>query len=378
MAQTQGRTQREVLILPLSTYAIEAQGLVRRFGPVEALAQVTLAIRRGEFFSLLGPSGCGKTTLLRIIAGLDLPDGGTLMIGGADAASIPAHRRPVNTVFQSYALFPHMTAWDNVAFGLRMKKTPAVAIKERVTRVMSLLEVTEFASRKPAQLSGGQKQRVALARAVVNEPEVLLLDEPLGALDLKLRKQLQLELHQLQRRLGITFIYVTHDQEEALVMSDRIAVMNAGRIEQIDAAADLYERPRSRFVAQFLGLCNLLPGTVTAVSASRLHIDTPVGQLVALMTNSDRAFSPGQQINLALRPEKIRLSTTEPADAPNRLPAVIEEVVYGGSETRYRLRSGETTLNVVALNTQPGHQGLQPKAQVWCSFPPETLVPLAD
>lgn len=300
------------------------------------------------------------------------------MIGGADAASIPAHRRPVNTVFQSYALFPHITAWDNVAFGLRMKKTPAVAIRERVTRVMSLLEVTEFASRKPAQLSGGQKQRVALARAVVNEPEVLLLDEPLGALDLKLRKQLQLELHQLQRRLGITFIYVTHDQEEALVMSDRIAVMNAGRIEQIDAAADLYERPRTRFVAQFLGLCNLLPGTVAAGSGSTLRIDTPVGQLVAVTTNSDRAFSPGQQINLALRPEKIRLSTTEPADAPNRLPAVIEELVYGGSETRYRLRSGETTLNVVALNTRPGHQGLHPKAQVWCSFPPEALVPLAD
>jgi spermidine/putrescine transport system ATP-binding protein len=212
---------------------------------------------------------------------------------------------------------------------------------------------------------------------VVNEPKVLLLDEPLGALDLKLRKQLQLELHQLQRRIGITFVYVTHDQEEALVMSDRIAVMNAGRIEQIDSAAELYERPRTRFVAQFLGSCNLLPGRVAAVSAATLRVDTPVGQLVAVITNSDRALLPGDLINLALRPEKICLSTTEPAGL-NRLPAVIEEVTYCGSETRYRMRSCETTLNVVALNTRPGHQGLHPRTQVWCSFPPEALVPLAD
>ena len=222
--------------------AIEAHGLVRRFGAIEALANVSLEIRKGEFFSLLGPSGCGKTTLLRIVAGLDWPDAGSLKIAGRDVADIPAHKRPVNTVFQSYALFPHMNVRDNVAFGLRMTRVPPAEITERVERVMTLVQIPELSDRRPAQLSGGQKQRVALARALVNEPEVLLLDEPLGALDLKLRKQLQVELHQLQRRLGITFIYVTHAQDEALVMSDRIAVMNGGSIEQMDNAEDLYER----------------------------------------------------------------------------------------------------------------------------------------
>ena len=236
--------------------AIEVENLVRRFGTIEALANITLTIRRGEFFSLLGPSGCGKTTLLRIIGGLDLPDAGVVRIGGIDMRSIPAHKRPVNTVFQSYALFPHLNVYDNVAFGLRMKKLARAEIGRRVRQVMELVDIAALAARRPAQLSGGQQQRVALARAIVNEPQVLLLDEPLGALDLQLRKQLQVELLTLQRRLGITFVYVTHDQEEALVMSDRIAVMRQGKIEQMDTAAALYERPRTRFVSQFLGACN--------------------------------------------------------------------------------------------------------------------------
>src|SRR5712671_664226 len=231
--------------------AIEVDNLVRRFGDVMALDHVSVTIRKGEFFSLLGPSGCGKTTLLRCIGGLDLPDEGTIRIGGVDAREIPAHKRPVNTVFQSYALFPHLTVRDNIAFGLRMKKVSPPEIAERVTRVMDMVEISQLAERRPAQLSGGQKQRVALARAIINEPMVLLLDEPLGALDLKLRKQLQVELLNLHRRLGITFIYVTHDQEEALVMSDRIAVMRAGQIEQMGEAESIYEHPRTRYVSQF-------------------------------------------------------------------------------------------------------------------------------
>jgi spermidine/putrescine transport system ATP-binding protein len=242
--------------------AVEVANITRRFGDIVALDDVTLSIQRGEFFSLLGPSGCGKTTLLRIIAGLDHPDSGSLRLSGVDALAVPAHRRAVNTVFQSYALFPHLNVFDNVAFGLRMKRTPRSAIKTRVHRVMEMVQIVELSARMPAQLSGGQKQRVALARAIVNEPQVLLLDEPLGALDLKLRKQLQQELHALQRRVGITFIYVTHDQDEALALSDRIAVMNAGRIVQVGTGEELYEHPRNRFVAEFLGGCNLIPATV--------------------------------------------------------------------------------------------------------------------
>jgi spermidine/putrescine transport system ATP-binding protein len=326
-------------------HAVETENLVRRFGDVAALAGVSLNIRRGEFFSLLGPSGCGKTTLLRIIAGLDVPDEGIVRIGNVDARDLPAHRRPVNTVFQSYALFPHMTVWDNIAFGLRMKKVPKPTIQERVARVMDLVQIAPLAHRKPAQLSGGQKQRVALARAVVNEPEVLLLDEPLGALDLKLRKELQVELLALQRRLGITFIYVTHDQEEALVMSDRIAVMQAGKIEQMDDAEALYERPRTRFVAQFLGSCNLLPGDGRT---------------------------------LAIRPEKIALlPATEPTDA-HRVRARIEEVIYVGAETHYMVQAGAQRLRVEAMNTKVGHQGFDVGQEVVAHLPPEALLPLED
>src|SRR3954451_22301222 len=213
--------------------AVEVINVTRRFGAIEALRDVTLTIAHGEFFSLLGPSGCGKTTLLRVIAGLDFPDSGSLRLAGQDALTIPAHQRAVNTIFQSYALFPHLTVHDNVAFGLKMRKVPREQIETRVRSVMELTHITELAARKPSEISGGQKQRVALARALVNEPEVLLLDEPLGALDLKLRKELQQELRALQRRTGITFIYVTHDQDEALSMSDRIAVMNEGRIVQL-------------------------------------------------------------------------------------------------------------------------------------------------
>jgi len=359
--------------------AIQAHGLVRRFGTVEALANVSVDIRKGEFFSLLGPSGCGKTTLLRLIAGLDIPDAGSLKIGGVDVAEMPAHKRPVNTVFQSYALFPHMTVRDNVAFGLRMKKVAAAQIAERVDRVMALVQIADLALRKPAQLSGGQKQRVALARALVNEPEVLLLDEPLGALDLKLRKQLQVELHQLQRRLGITFIYVTHDQDEALVMSDRIAVMNAGRIEQLDDAAELYERPRTRFVAQFLGSCNLIEATVERMEGDGFSARTDLGLL--RVVNKDCTRTKRQRddkLTLAIRPEKLHLAKSDELSFANCVKTRIEDLVYSGAETQYRLRAGNQLLNAVALNARVGHQGFHPGEPVLCYLPEGALILLDD
>jgi spermidine/putrescine transport system ATP-binding protein len=354
--------------------AIEAQDLWRRFGAVEAVAGVSLSIRRGEFFSLLGPSGCGKTTLLRLIAGLEQPDSGHLRIGGADMLAVPAHKRPVNTVFQSYALFPHLSVHDNVAFGLKMKKVAAARIAERVGNVMALVQIEDLARRRPAQLSGGQKQRVALARALVNEPDVLLLDEPLGALDLKLRKQLQVELHRLQRRLAITFVHVTHDQDEALTMSDRIAVMNRGRIEQVDESQALYERPRTRFVAQFVGSCNLVPGKVTRVEAGHAMVQTQIGVLQVRLRGTS---TPSGDVTLAIRPEKVcRDNGSVPA--PNQVQARVEELIYSGAETQYRLEAGGVKLTAVELNAQQPRPNVSPGEYARYCLPPEALVLLSD
>jgi spermidine/putrescine transport system ATP-binding protein len=332
------------------------------------LDEVSLRIRRGEFFCLLGPSGCGKTTLLRIIAGLDTPDGGQLRINGLSMQNVPAHRRPVNTVFQSYALFPHMNVRDNVAFGLRMNRTPERELVARVGKIMDLVRITDLASRMPGELSGGQKQRVALARAIVNEPDVLLLDEPLGALDLKLRKELQTELHRLQRRLKITFVHVTHDQDEALAMSDRIAVMNSGRIEQMGSSADLYERPRTRFVARFLGSCNLLRGEW---DGHRLR--TPIGSLEMSLPTQPA----GSGVTVAIRPEKIALCSEPESGVANAFPAVIRDMVYRGAETQFELLCGEHPLTAVQLNTAPSPQ-LRVGGQAWCVLPSPALVPLED
>jgi spermidine/putrescine transport system ATP-binding protein len=354
---------------------VRLEGVTKRFDDVVAVDDISLEIERGSFFAMLGPSGCGKTTLLRILAGLDLPDEGTVEIGGVDAGDIPPHRRPVNTVFQSYALFPHMTVRDNVAFGLRMKKVPPAALDERVDRALGMVQIQSFADRKPAQLSGGQKQRVALARAFINEPEVLLLDEPLGALDLKLRKELQVELSALQKRLGITFVFVTHDQEEALVMSDRIAVMRAGKIEQLGEAHALYERPRNRFVGQFLGSCNLLGGNVLESDTEAVVVETAGGPLRAVRHDGDPPV--GGTASFAVRPEKLALMSPY-REGENIFAARVEQVVYIGSESHYRLDSPIGSLTAYVMNSLLGPAGLDVGSAVGVFVPPSALVMLED
>lgn len=311
--------------------ALQIEGVRRSFGSVVALNGVSIEVKGGEFFSLLGPSGCGKTTLLRIIAGLEQPDAGTVRLDGSDLLKLAAHERPVNTVFQSYALFPHLTVAENVGFGLRMKKTAPGEVKRRVGEMMELVEVSKLAARKPHELSGGQRQRVALARALVNEPRVLLLDEPLAAVDQKLRKQLQADLLALQRRLGLTFVYVTHDQEEALSLSDRLAVMNHGEVEQVGAPQEVYDAPRTRFVAEFLGHGNLveaeISGGVAKTSFGNVQVDSHVN---------------GQAL-LFFRPEKVVVGQ-------GSFSGVLEEVTFAGAVKHIEFRAGNDVIRAALLN----------------------------
>ncbi len=291
--------------------AVSLGGITKRFGDVTAVDAIDLEIADGEFFALLGPSGCGKTTTLRMIAGLDFPTQGSLRIFGEEVGTLPPNKRPVNTVFQNYALFPHMSVVQNVAFGLKMKKVPKAEIGDRVAEAIRLVHLEGMEQRKPDQLSGGQQQRVALARALVNSPKVLLLDEPLGALDLKLRQEMQRELKVLQREVGITFVFVTHDQEEALTMSDRIGVMNEGRLLQIGTPREIYEHPANRFVADFIGQTNLLEGTVEATDlvclANGVRVEAPT-----------RRATPGTAVSVSLRPESATLHRrgNSPVDVP--------------------------------------------------------------
>ena len=347
---------------------VELEGVRKVFdGETVALDGVTLTVYEGEFFSLLGPSGCGKTTLLRILGGFEVPDEGRVRIASQDMQNVPPFRRPVNTVFQNYALFPHMSVFDNVAFGLRMKRLPEVEIRRRVGAMLELVQIADLARRRPHELSGGQKQRVALARALVNEPKVLLLDEPLGALDLKLRKQLQIELMRLQMELKITFVYVTHDQEEALVMSDRMAVMRDGRLEQVGLPEELYERPKTPFVARFLGTSNLIEGT--ALDPHR--VKTPLGTLEV-----GAPLTPGRDYLLSIRPEKLRLARA-PSQAANEVRARVRDIVYTGAENQYILEAGALELVAYTLNadiSEPGYEEYDYGEEVFVRLPPENLV----
>jgi spermidine/putrescine transport system ATP-binding protein len=347
--------------------------LTKHFDDAVAVDSVNLHVEAGEFFSLLGPSGCGKTTTLRMIAGFEKPTAGQILLDGADVAAIPAFKRNVNTVFQSYALFPHLRVYDNVAFGLRRAGVDKHEIRRQVGEALAQVELTGFERRKPAQLSGGQQQRVALARVLVLEPAVVLLDEPLGALDAKIRRSLQVELKALQERVGLTFIYVTHDQEEALTMSDRLAVMNRGRVEQLGAPKTVYEEPQTMFVADFLGISNLLRGTAVGEVGGRCRVQVAGFELHA----ASGAVASRGDTRLVIRPERVRL---EPHDATgeNRLPGMVERIVYRGNSNHVfiRLPTGE---QIQALVQNVGDETPYDTGDpVRMYLPPHALRVLAD
>ena len=350
------------------SFAVELRDVTKRFGETVALDCVTLQIRDGEFFSMLGPSGCGKTTSLRLMAGFEIPTEGEVWIGGEMQGRRPPYQRPVNTVFQNYALFPHLTVFENTAFGLEMKHVPRAEIRERVHQALEMVQLPGKEDRTPKQLSGGQQQRVALARALVNRPKLLLLDEPLGALDLKLRKAMQLELKALQERVGITFIYVTHDQEEALTMSDRIAVMNLGHVLQIGTPAEIYEHPASRFVADFIGETNFLEGRVSALNGD---LATVAVDLLQVSSTYGQPPVVGQAVTVAVRPEKVRLSL-QPLDGPNAFEGRIEDMTYIGKDSDYRVRIGRATLVRVRVQNQAAGsvEALSPGETAWVQWPP--------
>jgi spermidine/putrescine transport system ATP-binding protein len=355
--------------------SVELHGVSKHFDEVVAVQHMDLAIRPGEFFTLLGPSGCGKTTTLRMVAGFEQPTAGRVLIDGADVAGLPPHRRPTNTVFQTYALFPHLSVGENVAFGLRRKKVPRQEITRRVASELDRVGLSAEINRRPAQLSGGQQQRVALARALVNLPKVLLLDEPLGALDLKLRKGLQLELKRIQREVGITFVYVTHDQEEALTMSDRIAVMNRGAVEQVGVPEDVYERPETTFVAGFIGVSNLMPGTVASVNGERIRVELESGVGVEAGGNGLR---PGERCHAVVRPEKLHIARAE-EPAPDGRPSVegvVDSSVYLGTTTQIVVRlHGDVPMTVLVPNADEAERQRLPGggASVRLSWAPEHI-----
>ena len=347
----------------------------KHFGELIAVQDLDLDVGRGEFFTLLGPSGCGKTTTLRMVAGFEQPTAGRILIDGADVAGLPSYRRPTNTVFQSYALFPHLSVRENVAFGLRRKKVSKSEIAGRVESELERVGLAAEINRKPNQLSGGQQQRVALARALVNLPKVLLLDEPLGALDLKLRKGLQLELKRIQRDVGITFVYVTHDQEEALTMSDRIAVMSNGIVEQVDTPENVYERPGTTFVAGFIGVSNLMPGTIASASGDRGTIRLDSGPEVEAHVNG---LANGERCHAVVRPEKLRIEHAggSSGDGMPSVDGVVESSVYLGTSTQIVVRlPDDVTLTVLVPNASEAERARLPGggAPVRLSWSPDHI-----
>jgi spermidine/putrescine transport system ATP-binding protein len=364
--------------------AIDIREITKVFGQgaeaVRALDHVSLAIREGEFFTLLGPSGCGKTTLLRLLAGFEQPTAGAIKLYGDDLAGLPPFRRPVNTVFQNYALFPHMTVAGNVAFGLEMQRWKRDNIEKRVEEVLSLVKLAGYGQRKPVQLSGGQQQRVALARALANRPKVLLLDEPLSALDLKLRKEMQIELKRLQVETGITFVFVTHDQEEALTMSDRLAVMQDGQVLQVGTPAEIYERPTRRFVADFIGETNFLQGVLGRAGNGEIQVRLDIGGMVT--TRHAEAHTDGERVTLAVRPERVDLEPVngEAGEDAGNLKGVVETVVYFGTDTSYRVSIDHLPdpLLVRVQNRQGAASPFASGDSVRLRIPPEAVQVLAD
>lgn len=354
--------------------SVELRGVTKSFGAVTVVNQVDLRVESGEFLTLLGPSGCGKTTMLRMIAGFETPDAGAVLIDGVDVTTLPPYRRPVNQVFQSYALFPHLTVAENIAFGLRMERKPADEIARRVAEAIDLVDLDGLGDRKPHQLSGGQRQRVALARAIAPQPKVLLLDEPLSALDAKLRRAMQLELKRLQRQLGMTFIFVTHDQEEALTLSDRVVVVKGGRIEQIGPVVDVYHHPASAFVADFLGQSNLLEATVTgrdllgAVTSARLACG------LELQLAAPGVPASATKLLVSIRPEKVAVSKSRP-DTANAFAALVDEEVFQGPTDYLELHlDGGLELNALLANESALNESIGRGDRVWVALHASDLV----
>ena len=355
MAQTLAHNQGGMAAF--ESLDVELHDVYKFFNKEAAVHGINLDVKQGEFFSILGPSGCGKTTTLRLIAGFERVDAGKLLIRGQYMTNVPAYRRPVNTVFQSYALFNHLNVWDNIAFGLRLRKLRKPEIENRVKDALQLVKMEGLRSRFPSQLSGGQQQRVALARALVNRPAVVLLDEPLGALDLKLRKEMQVELSNLHKDLGLTFIMVTHDQEEALSLSDRIAVMNQGKIEQIGTPSQIYEHPRTPFVADFIGDTNLFSGEITAVDAESVQIVTKSGLSIVVNRFEDTPIKLSQAVMVSVRPEKIQLSLYPPNLPTNCFQGRLGNVMYLGTHVNYIV---ELTNGISITVLQPNTFGSLP------------------
>ncbi|MBU8811684.1 ABC transporter ATP-binding protein [Mycolicibacterium goodii] len=362
---------------------IEIDHVTKRFADYVAVADADFSIAQGEFFSLLGPSGCGKTTTLRMIAGFESPTEGAIRLEGVDVSRTPPHKRNVNTVFQHYALFPHMTVWDNVAYGPRSRKKSekkdSAEIKRSVDELLEIVKLTDFAKRKPAQLSGGQQQRVALARALVNYPSALLLDEPLGALDLKLRHAMQFELKRIQREVGITFIYVTHDQEEALTMSDRIAVMNAGNVEQIGTPTEIYDKPATVFVASFIGQANLWPGRQTGRTNGE-YVDVEVLGTKLKAKPGDTAIEAGGHATLMIRPERVRVSIDQPTGDVATVPATVTDLTFQGPVVRLSLAAPDDSTIIAHVGAEQNLPLLRPGDRVHVSWSPDAsrVLPAAD
>ena len=360
--------------------AVRVTELTKLFGTTRAVDRVSLSIAPGSMVALLGPSGCGKTTILRMIAGLVEPSAGEIFLDERAITRVPVHRRNIGMLFQNYALFPHMTVAENVAFGLETRGMKRVAAATRVADALRLMQLPEYGDRMPAQLSGGQQQRIALARALVVEPALLLLDEPLGALDKALRQSMQVELRALQRRLGVTTVMVTHDQDEALTMADRIVIMRHGRVEQVGAPAEVYQRPTSRFVAGFLGASNFLRGRVVDRSNGMILVDVPRGPMVSVVSS----HPIGAEVTLALRPEAVALETASASDTvepvPNRTPAVVEQIIYHGFATHLHLRlpNGEALIAFEQNRAATGHPTICPGMDVRASWTPESAKIVRD